>query len=35
VLDLIKKVRAIEASEKNKLLVKEIMTKFNAGKTQV
>jgi hypothetical protein len=35
VLDLNKKVKAIEASEKDKFLVKEIMAMFNAGKTLV
>jgi hypothetical protein len=32
-LDLSTKVKVTEASEKEKLLVKEIATKFNVGKT--
>jgi predicted DNA-binding protein YlxM (UPF0122 family) len=35
VLDLNTRVKAIHASERDKLSVKQIMTMFNVGKTQV
>jgi hypothetical protein len=35
VLVLNTKVKVVEASEKDKLSVKEIMTEFNDGKTQM